>query len=234
MKHKILLTVIISSFIAACSKSENISGKLKKQPNSSDSISINSSSPTIQKDLKKQNSSEDLALENKLLDNLKSNSSDSLSQNKSLNNVSDDDLKKIDISLIPVKFGLNFQNGASTHSIAVFVDINQSYTKVFLENISKIDNTTVYLFPINGDSENLEKIYCSEDQKQGLISYLNGLKIENNNRNCDKDGLEYSLKYFKDTFKDKQTPIIVFDDGNYVYNAVNANFNLINEYQSGK
>ena len=48
--------------------------------------------------------------------------------------------------------------------------------------------------------------------------------------NCNKDGINYVNGYIKNYFSDKNFPIVIFDDGNYVTNAYNATPELINLY----
>ena len=221
-KQKYLILLLTSLFLCSCSKNNdkiNFLNKSKKNQ-SSEPVKKTASLPIS---IKKQQSSAPIL---NVFDN-KSDSSEVVTQSKH-------DPSKIDVSLIPIKFSIQYKNGTGENQIAVFLDLNQDYSKTFIENIPKINNSTVNVFLANGDQEAIEKIYCSEDQKQSLISYLNSLKIDNANRNCNKDGLEYSNKYFQDYLNDKKLPILIFSDGNFVENSINANSDLINQYLSGK
>lgn len=216
-KTNCILTILIGLTLISCSKNEN-KIKFNKKDNASVSQKAVSSSTIETNNINKLNSSD-------LNSVIKGEASEAVENVK--NN------SKIDVTLIPIKFSIQYKNGTGQNQIAVFLDLNQSFSKNFISDISNISNSTVNVFLSNGDQEAIDKIYCSEDQKQSLSAYLNGLKIDNNNRNCNKDGLDYSNKYYQDYLSSKSLPLVIFSDGNFVESAFNANSELINKYLSG-
>lgn len=222
MQKKIIFLILSSFLLISCSKEKSNLNFKKKEASKEVASKVISSSTFVEKNTP-------IESENKL--NLLINNSES-------NLISESNQKKnspmIDVSLVPIKFSLKYKNGGGLNQIAVFLDINQDFSKQFIENISKIQNSTINVFLINGDQSIIEKIYCSDDQKQSLDSYFNGLKIGNDDRNCNKEGLEYSQKYYQDVLNNDQLPIVIFSDGNLVVNAKNADYELINQYISVK
>lgn len=212
-KKNALFAILIGLTLISCSKNENKINFNKKE-NSSSNLKVTSSKP-----INKLNSSSNL---NSVISG---NSSEVVSKVKTSS--------MIDVTLIPIKFSIQYKNGNGQNQIAVFLDLNQPFSKSFISDIGNISNSTVNVFLSNGDQEAIDKIYCSEDQKQSLSAYLNGLKIDNNNRNCNKDGLDYTNKYYQDYLSTKSLPILIFSDGNFVESAFNANSELINKYLYG-
>lgn len=220
--NKMILSLLISSsiLISSCSKEKNNLSFLKKdnsKPIASKIVKTNSSNSLV---IVKENSSNNIT-------SVLNNSSEPVKTTTSSDN-------KVDITLIPIKFSIQYKNGTGSNQIAVFLDLNQDYSKDFINSISSINNTTVNVFMINGDQEAIDKIYCSDNKQQSLTSYLNNLKIDNSNRNCDRDGLEYSSKYFQNNLQDKTLPVIIFSDGNVVENATSATPDLLNKYLENK
>lgn len=220
MKKIILITTILSAFLISCSKNEdklNFLDKDKTKPNSSKEIT------------KKVNASNEISSSPKSDIFKKINNASEPISGKEVNSNKDNG-NKIDVSLIPIKFSIKYKNGSGENQIAVFLDLNQDFSKTFIANIPNIKNSTINVFLENGDQEAIEKIFCSSEQNQSLNSYLNGLKIDNSDRNCNKDGLDYSNKYYQDYLSQKKLPLIIFSDGNFVENATGANSDLINQY----
>lgn len=141
--------------------------------------------------------------------------------------------KKIDVSFIPTQFAIQYKTESGFNQIAVFVDLNSNFSRDFVSNIDKIKNSTIYIFPILGDDEYIEKIFCSNDQFNSLYLYINNKSMQSTDRNCNKDGIEYYQKYYQENFNLTDLPVIIFQNGNYVKNANNANYDLINEYLGG-
>lgn len=243
---KTLIGFLASTLIISCSHSgsdtdttEDKISELISKRSSSEVINKNDASNVLIK-----NDSSDVILQNEsqsLTSQLSNNDSsgvldEKLKQDSSQTITKDSEntsqINKIDVSLIPIKFSIQYKNGNGSKNIAVFLDLNNDYSKQFISEIPEIKNTTVNVFMANGDDSIIDKIYCSEDPKQSLSSYLNSLKMDSNNRNCDKDGLEYINKYISNNLSDKQFPIIIFEDGNFVENATNATPELINKYNS--
>lgn len=223
---KIVLCLSILGLITSCSKSninlENLSKKKNDSSGEASSNKISSSHP-----IAKVDSSTPLTLS--LLDNSSSPVTSKPTASKSTNQVNESN--RVDSSLIPIKFSIQYKNGNGNNQIAVFLDLNQDFTKDFIENqIPSIKDTTINVFIVGGDDEAIEKIYCSDNKIQSLSAYLNHLKIENQDRNCDKDGLDYYKKYYQDTLSQKTLPIVIFSDGNLVDNALSANSSIINQY----
>lgn len=220
IKNKIVISFLMSTLIIGCNDNKlDLTNKPKS--NTSSVTKKISSSPTKKEIL--LNSSTPL----------KNNVFRSVELSSNIDTNSSSEQNKINVGLIPTKLSINYVNGNGQHQVAMFLDINQDYSKYIINNISAINDSSIYVFLIgDDDNELIDKIYCSDDQKNNLYLVVNNKQISSANRNCNKDGLTYYQKYFSSNFSKDKLPIIVFGDGSFVENADKANTDLINDYNS--
>lgn len=211
-KKYTIITVTLSLMMTGCNKNNTNNLKIPKQTTSS---SIESSVKTV-----KVESTNNIFLESSNINEVKN-----IIESSNITTT-----QKIDVSQIPINFAITYLNGNNNHQVAVFLDTEQEYSKYIINNVSEIKNSNIYVFLITGDNEYIDKIYCSENKNNSLYLYLNNKQINQSNRNCDKDGLNFYQTYFKNNYNITELPIIIFGDGNIVKNAINATPNLINEY----
>lgn len=218
IRNQIFLSLLMSTLIIGCHDNKL---DLTKKTNASKIIKKTSSSQTKKENL--LNSSTPL----------KNNVFESVESSSTIENNSSSAQNKINVGLIPTKLSINYVNGSGKHQVAMFLDITQDYSKYIINNISSINDSSIYVFLIgDDDNELIDKIYCSDDQKSNLYLVINNKQISSANRNCNKDGLTYYKQYFSSNFSKDKLPIIVFGDGSFVENADKANTNLINDYNN--
>lgn len=142
---------------------------------------------------------------------------------------------KINVSLIPTDFAFTF-NPSAKHKITVIGNLENNFIQRFVNNdIEQLKDTTVYLLIVSSNQDEVEKlsqIYCSPNKLAAINTFYSSNQIENQNKNCNKDGLNYTQSYVENNLSKYQLPVIIFEDGNIVNNSMNANAALINQYLS--
>ncbi len=220
IKNKIVISILMSTLIIGCHDNKL---DLTKNKKINSSTTAKKTSSSAYKESKLLNSS--MPLKNNIFENVESPSNIESNSSSSQN--------KINVGLIPTKLSISYVNGNGKHQVAMFLDITQDYSKYIINNISSINDSSIYVFLIGeDDNELIDKIYCSDDQKSNLYLVINNKQISSANRNCNKDGLTYYKQYFSSNFSKDKLPIIVFGDGSFVENADKANTNLINDYNN--
>lgn len=214
------LIILLSFLLLSCSNDNklNLKEKLNKKPNTENNIKNQASNINKNNILKIESINEPVKHLNLNIDK------------QNLESSTIKDKKLIDISMIPTIFSFKYEQKENKHSLALISTLDNLYLKNFINNINKIKDTNIYILILSENNNIFNKIWCSEKREIALESYLKNQKIINENMNCNKDGINYVNGYIKNYFSDKNFPIVIFDDGNYVTNAYNATPELINLY----
>lgn len=148
---------------------------------------------------------------------------------KTRQNVTNERLRQltaIAFDQLPLDLAIKIVKGNGKRRLAVFEDPDCPYCRQLEQELSKVDNVTLYIFlyPIEqlhrGATEKSRKIWCAEDRAQAwLDATLKGL-VANNPGSCDTP-LE-KLADLGRRLRVSGTPTLIFGDGNRVSGTMPA------------
>lgn len=155
-----------------------------------------------------------------------------LQSKKNLTEERVDQVSKIDFSALPKQLAIKIVKGDGSAQMAVFSDPNCGHCKYLEKNLQKVDNVTIYLFPmtmLSDSSKTLsENAWCSDNPMKAWQDWmLNGVKPVKAKVSCSLPAKE--IKQLADDLGIRGTPTIFFSDGTRVPGAVEAqdiNFKL--------
>lgn len=137
-----------------------------------------------------------------------------------------DELKKIDFKELPFEQAIKFKNGKGERKLAVFSDPDCPFCKRLELELRKLDNVTVYVFPmplasLHPNARTIsKKIWCSADRAAAWRSYLLDGVQPSSDGLCENPidkvvALGKSLNF-------DGTPMSVLEDGTVVPGALSA------------
>ncbi len=152
-----------------------------------------------------------------------------LFETKGLRNLTEERINKltaIKFSSLPFKDAFTIVRGNGARKLAVFEDPNCGYCKRFERDLQKIDNVTVYMFlyPILGadSTEKAKALWCSKDKGQAWQDWmLREQPAPPAAAMCDTTPLARNVEFGK-TYRIQGTPTLLFEDGNRVPGAIDA------------
>ena len=152
-----------------------------------------------------------------------------LFETKGLRNLTEERINKltaIKFSSLPLKDAFTIVRGNGARKLAVFEDPNCGYCKRFERDLQKIDNVTVYMFlyPILGpdSTEKAKALWCSKDKGQAWQDWmLRDQPAPAAAAMCDTTPLARNVEFGK-TYRIQGTPTLLFEDGNRVPGAIDA------------
>lgn len=152
-----------------------------------------------------------------------------LFETKGLRNLTEERINKltaIKFSSLPFKDAFTIVRGNGARKLAVFEDPNCGYCKRFERDLQKIDNVTVYMFlyPILGadSTEKAKALWCSRDKGQAWQDWmLRDQPAPAAAAMCDTTPLARNVEFGK-TYRIQGTPTLLFEDGNRVPGAIDA------------
>lgn len=124
-------------------------------------------------------------------------------------------LTAIDFKSLPLKDAIVSKRGDGKRKIAVFADPNCGYCKKLEQELTKVDNVTVYtfLFPILGEDSHTKAaaIWCSKDQDKTFVDWMTaGVQPPAAPADC-QTPVDRNVELGR-SFKIAGTPAIVFED----------------------
>ena len=143
-----------------------------------------------------------------------------------------DQVSKIDFNALPKQYAIKMVKGDGSAQMAVFSDPNCGHCKYLEKNLQKVDNVTIYLFPMTMLSDSSKTIsenaWCSDNPVKSWQDWmLNGKKPVKTKVTCSLPAKE--VKQLADSLGIRGTPTLFFSDGTRVPGAVEAqdiNFKL--------
>ena len=152
-----------------------------------------------------------------------------LFETKGLRNLTEERINKltaIKFSSLPLKDAFTIVRGSGARKLAVVEDPNCGYCKRFERDLQKIDNVTVYMFlyPILGpdSTEKAKALWCSKDKGQAWQDWmLREQPAPAAAAMCDTTPLARNVEFGK-TYRIQGTPTLLFEDGNRVPGAIDA------------
>ena len=152
-----------------------------------------------------------------------------LFETKGLRNLTEERINKltaIKFSTLPFKDAFTIVRGNGARKLAVFEDPNCGYCKRFERDLQKIDNVTVYMFlyPILGpdSTDKAKALWCSKDKGQAWQDWmLREQPAPAAAAMCDTAALARNVEFGK-TYRIQGTPTLLFEDGNRVPGAIDA------------
>jgi len=152
-----------------------------------------------------------------------------LFETKGLRNLTEERINKltaIKFSSLPIKDAFTIVRGNGARKLAVFEDPNCGYCKRFERDLQKIDNVTIYMFlyPILGpdSTEKSKAIWCSKDKVAAWQDWmLRDQPAPAAAAMCDTSALARNVEFGK-TYRIQGTPTLLFEDGNRVPGAIDA------------
>ncbi|BDT73515.1 putative thiol:disulfide interchange protein DsbC [Comamonadaceae bacterium OS-4] len=152
-----------------------------------------------------------------------------LYETKGLRNLTEERINKltsIKFSSLPLKDAFTIVRGNGSRKLAVFEDPNCGYCKRFERDLQKIDNVTIYMFlyPILGadSAEKSKAIWCSKDKVAAWQDWmLRDQPAPAAAAMCDTSPLARNVEFGK-TYRIQGTPTLLFEDGNRVPGAIDA------------
>jgi thiol:disulfide interchange protein DsbC len=152
-----------------------------------------------------------------------------LYETKGLRNLTEERVNKltaIKFSSLPLKDAFTIVRGNGSRKLAVFEDPNCGYCKRFERDLQKIDNVTIYMFlyPILGtdSTEKSKAIWCSKDKAVAWQDWmLRDQAAPAAAAMCDTSSLARNVEFGK-TYRIQGTPMLLFEDGNRVPGAIDA------------
>lgn len=152
-----------------------------------------------------------------------------LFETKGLRNLTEERINKltaIKFSTLPFKDAFTIVRGNGARKLAVFEDPNCGYCKRFERDLQKIDNVTVYMFlyPILGpdSTDKAKALWCSKDKGQAWQDWmLRDQPAPAAAAMCDTTPVARNVEFGK-TYRIQGTPTLLFEDGNRVPGAIDA------------
>jgi thiol:disulfide interchange protein DsbC len=152
-----------------------------------------------------------------------------LFETKGLRNLTEERINKltaIKFDSLPFKDAFTIVRGNGSRKLAVFEDPNCGYCKRFERDLQKIDNVTVYMFlyPILGpdSNEKAKALWCSKDKGQAWQDWmLRDQPASAAASMCDTTPLARNVEFGK-TYRIQGTPTLLFEDGNRIPGAIDA------------
>jgi len=150
-------------------------------------------------------------------------------ETKGLRNLTEERINKltaIKFDTLPFKDAFTIVRGNGSRKLAVFEDPNCGYCKRFERDLQKIDNVTVYMFlyPILGpdSTEKSKAIWCSKDKAAAWQDWmLRDQPAPAAAAMCDTTPLARNVEFGK-AYRIQGTPTLLFEDGNRVPGAIDA------------
>ncbi|NBW48821.1 MAG: DsbC family protein [Betaproteobacteria bacterium] len=150
-------------------------------------------------------------------------------ETKGLRNLTEERINKltaIKFDTLPFKDAFTIVRGNGSRKLAVFEDPNCGYCKRFERDLQKIDNVTVYMFlyPILGpdSNEKAKALWCSKDKAVAWQDWmLRDQPAPAAAAMCDTTPLARNVEFGK-TYRIQGTPTLLFEDGNRVPGAIDA------------
>ncbi len=150
-------------------------------------------------------------------------------ETKTRRNITEDRIAKltaIPFDSLPIKDAFTLVRGNGQRKMAVFEDPNCGYCKRFERDLQKVDNVTVYLFlyPVLGpDSvKKSQDIWCAKDRVLAWQDWmLRDQPAPAAAAMCDTSPLARNVEFGK-TYRIQGTPTLLFEDGNRVPGAIDA------------
>jgi thiol:disulfide interchange protein DsbC len=150
-------------------------------------------------------------------------------ETKGLRNLTEERINKltaIKFDTLPFKDAFTIVRGNGSRKVAVFEDPNCGYCKRFERDLQKIDNVTVYMFlyPILGpdSTEKAKALWCSKDKGQAWQDWmLRDQPAPAAAAMCDTTPLARNVEFGK-AYRIQGTPTLLFEDGNRVPGAIDA------------
>ncbi|NBX22203.1 MAG: DsbC family protein, partial [Betaproteobacteria bacterium] len=135
-------------------------------------------------------------------------------------------LTAIKFDTLPFKDAFTIVRGNGSRKLAVFEDPNCGYCKRFERDLQKVDNVTIYMFlyPILGpdSTEKSKAIWCSKDKAVAWQDWmLRDQPAPAAAAMCDTTPLARNVEFGK-TYRIQGTPTLLFEDGNRVPGAIDA------------
>lgn len=152
-----------------------------------------------------------------------------LFETKGLRNLTEERINKlsaIKFDALPLKDAFTIVRGNGSRKLAVFEDPNCGYCKRFERDLQKIDNVTVYMFlyPILGpdSNEKAKALWCSRDKVQAWQDWMLRDQVPPPAAAmCDTSPVARNVEFGK-TYRIQGTPTLLFEDGNRIPGAIDA------------
>lgn len=135
-------------------------------------------------------------------------------------------LQAVSWDTLPLKNALKTVKGTGARKLVVFSDVDCPYCRKFEEELTKVDNITVYtfLYPIEGlhpkAVQTSKQIWCAPDRNKAWDEYISGGKVPSNDGKCANPVDETIALGIK--LKVSGTPTIIFANGQRVPGMVPA------------
>ena len=135
-------------------------------------------------------------------------------------------LQAVSWDTLPLKNALKTVKGTGARKLVVFSDVDCPYCRKFEEELTKVDNITVYTFmyPIEGlhpkAVQTSKQIWCAPDRNKAWDEYISGGKVPSNDGKCANPVDETIALGIK--LKVSGTPTIIFANGQRVPGMVPA------------
>ena len=135
-------------------------------------------------------------------------------------------LQAVSWDTLPLNNALKTVKGTGARKLVVFSDVDCPYCRKFEEELTKVDNITVYtfLYPIEGlhpkAVQTSKQIWCAPDRNKAWDEYITGGKVPSNDGKCANpidETIALGLK-----LKVSGTPTIIFANGQRVPGMVPA------------
>ena len=152
-----------------------------------------------------------------------------LFETKGLRNLTEERINKlsaIKFDALPLKDAFTIVRGNGSRKLAVFEDPNCGYCKRFERDLQKIDNVTIYMFlyPILGpdSNEKAKALWCSRDKVQAWQDWMLRDQVPAPAAAmCDTAPVARNVEFGK-TYRIQGTPTLLFEDGNRIPGAIDA------------
>lgn len=136
-----------------------------------------------------------------------------------------DELNAIAFDELNLEHAFKVVYGKGTRKMAAFEDPNCPYCKRFEQDLSMVDDVTVYTFllPILGaDSvKKSNQIWCSEDQAKAWLDWMVDDVKPKGKGNCNTDALTANLAFARE-HGITGTPTLIFEDGHRIPGAIDT------------
>ena len=135
-------------------------------------------------------------------------------------------LQAVSWDTLPLNNALKTVKGTGARKLVVFSDVDCPYCRKFEEELTKVDNITVYtfLYPIEGlhpkAVQTSKQIWCAPDRNKAWDEYISGGKVPSNDGKCANPVDETIALGIK--LKVSGTPTIIFANGQRVPGMVPA------------
>ncbi|MDR1529210.1 MAG: DsbC family protein [Burkholderiales bacterium] len=134
------------------------------------------------------------------------------------------ELKRVDISKIPVDYAFKRVKGDGKRVLHLFSDIDCPFCERIEETLRKIDNVTIYtyLLPLEGLHPDAARksglIWCAADKAKAWNEYYATKKLPDNKGDCETPIAK--IQGLADSFGIHGTPGLIFADGTIVPGAI--------------